>query len=281
MFIKVGVFGAIISGLFFVFNQFTGTTNTSEPEETEQYLPTAHYLPTSSTGQIVKHEYYTLSYSEEHEQAEWTAHILTKENLDKEWQKREDNFRPDDKVKTGSSTPNDYRGSGYDRGHLVPSADMAFDQEAMKETFLMSNISPQSSNFNKGVWRELEELTRNWAKKFGQLYVITGPVLAMETKGTIGDNEVSIPAAYFKVLLDLTEPGLKGIAFVIPNEVTFEPLYKFATSIDAVEGLTGLNFFPELMDEDLETEVEGDFNLDLWEFSKKKFEDRTEKWNQQ
>ncbi len=283
--IKVGVFGAIISALFLLFNKFSGnipSISTDETEiETEQDQPAVDYLPTSNTGAIVQHQYFTLSYSEEHEQAEWVAHTLTKENLNKDWLKREDNFRPDNQVKTGSSTPNDYRGSGYDRGHLVPSADMAYSKEAMQETFLMSNISPQASNFNKGVWRELEELTRNWAKKFDQLYVVTGPVLTMDIKGTIGDNEVSVPAAYYKVLLDLTAPDYKGIAFVIPNEVTFEPLYKFATSIDAVESLTGIDFFPKLMEKELEAEIESSFNLDFWEFSKKKFEDRIEKWNNQ
>ncbi len=281
MVVKVGIFGAIISALFFVFNKFSGNASTTDEPETEQYLPTAHYLPTSTTGAIVQHDHYTLSYSEEHEQAEWVAHMLTKENLNKDWVDREDNFRPDNKVKTGSSTPDDYRGSGYDRGHLVPSADMAYDRAAMKETFLMSNISPQASNFNKGVWRELEELTRGWAKRFDQLYVVTGPVLTMDIKGSIGDNEVSVPAAYYKVLLDLADPDYKGIGFVIPNEVTFEPLYKFATSIDAVESLTGIDFFPDLMEEELEAEVEGNFNLDFWEFSKKKFEDRVNKWNNQ
>ncbi len=80
------------------------------------------------------------------------------------WVDRQGDFRPDDKVKTGSATPADYRSSGYDRGHLVPAADMAFSAEAMSATFVMSNISPQARNFNNGVWRELEELTRSWAK---------------------------------------------------------------------------------------------------------------------
>lgn len=285
--VKVGIFSAIIGGLFFLFNQFTGGSsetpvddNTDQQTERE-YMPSESYLPTSTTNDVIHHKYYSISYSEQDEQAEWVAYTLTKENLNKPWVKRKDTFLPDSKVRSKSSTPNDYRGSGYDRGHLVPAADMAFSEEAMRETFFMSNISPQSHNFNGGIWRELEELTRNWAKRMGKLYVVTGPVLTYEPKGYIGDNEVAIPAAYFKVLLDLSAPGSKGIGFVIPNEVSFDPLYKFAVSIDRVEEISGLDFFPDLLENEEEAELEGDFNIDIWPFSKQKFDERIEKWNKQ
>ncbi len=279
--VKVGIFGAIIGALFFFFNKFSGGNSNSGPvEEPADTYTNEYYLPTSS-GQIVKHRFYSLSYIEEHEQAEWVAYTLTRDNLKKEWVERQDNFLPDPKVKTGSSTPNDYRNSGYDRGHLVPAADMAFEDDAMMETFFMSNISPQAKNFNKGIWRELEELTRSWAQKNVKLFVVCGPVLTQPIKGKIGENEVSIPAAYYKVLIDLNEPEKKAIAFVVPNEISYDPLYKYAKSVDEVEKLTGIDFFPELMPKELEKELEASFNLDLWEFNKKKFETRTQKWNQQ
>lgn len=277
--VKVGIFGALLGGLYFVFNYFTGT-DFSQPDTDEPYQAEAYYLPNSS-GQIISYKHYTLSYNEEHEQAEWVAYILSRENLEKPWNKRSDNFLPDERVKSGSADLYDYRGSGYDRGHLVPAADMAFDAEAMQQTFLMSNISPQARNFNKGIWRELEELTRNWAKRAGALYVVTGPVLSQQPKDRIGDNRVSVPVAYYKVLLDLTDPELKGIGFLLPNQVSFEPLYKYATSIDEIEEQTGIDFFPQLMPDELEAELEGNYNLDLWEFSKQKHDLRVEKWNTQ
>lgn len=277
MIVKVGLFGAILGGLYFVFNYFTGAAPATDNQE-ETYHAESYFLP-SARGQVIEYRDYVLSYDEEHEQAEWVAYILTKENLEKPWNKRSDNFIPDKRVTTGSATPSDYRGSGYDRGHLVPAADMAFDVESMEETFLMSNISPQSRNFNKGIWRELEELTRDWAKRSGELYVVTGPVLSQEPKGYIGENEVSIPTAYFKVLLDLAEPELKAIAFIVPNQVSFEPLYDFVASVDQVEALTGINFFPDLMPRELETQLEAKYNIDLWQFSKQKYEKRVEEWN--
>ena len=279
MITKVGIFGGLLAALYFVFNLFTGNVS-SEPQEEDYVAKTEYYLPTSN-GTIIQHKYYTLSYSEEHEQAEWVAYRLTREELKKKWVERRDEFRPDPKVRTGSATPDDYYRSGYNRGHLVPAADRMFSDEAMLETFLMSNISPQSGNFNKGIWRELEELTRSWAKRFKELYVISGPVLSVDPKSRIGDNEVSVPQAYFKVLLDFSEPELKAIAFVIPNQVSFDPLYEFAASIDQVETLTGFDFFSELMDDELEEELESEFNIDLWEFSKKKYDLRINKWNKQ
>jgi len=157
---------------------------------------------------------------------------------------------------------------------------IAYDATAMDETFLFSNISPQSRNFNQGIWRELEELTRDWAKKFKRLYVVTGPVLTKEPKGYIGkSNEVAVPAAYFKVLLDLDDPEQKAIAFLLPNEVNYEPLYKFATSIDDVEAIAEIDFFEDFMPKDVEADLEANFNIDLWPFSKKKHDLRVERWN--
>ncbi len=283
---KVGIFSLILGTLYLVFQKFSGENSNTEGDVTEDVsnlentqTKEIYYLPTSTTGQIVKHQHYALSYAEHYEQAEWVAYELTRDRLTRKWVERSNDFRPDPKIKTNSSTPDDYRGSGYDRGHLVPAADMAFSEQAMSETFLMSNISPQLRGFNGGVWRELEELTRDWAKKFQHLYVVSGPVFNDSIRGWIGSNEVAVPDAYFKVVLDLREPEQKGIAWVIPNEVTDVPLTEFAMTIDEVEEITGINFFAELMDEKLESKMEGEYNNDLWKLNSKKFELRVEKWN--
>lgn len=274
---KMGIFAVIISALIFFFNRFySNTSQALDPSIENVDTEIFDFLPIGSSGQIVYNPYFALSYSDKYEQAEWVAYELTAENLNQNWVERADEFLPDDRIKNGSATLDDYRNSGYDRGHLAPAADMAFDEEAMRYSFLLSNISPQAKNFNKGIWRELEELTRNWAKQNKALYVISGPVLSQNPKGEIG-NGVAVPSAYYKVLLDATEPQFKGVGFIIPNAVSFEPLHKFAVSIDEVEALTGYNFFPN---KEVET-LEKDFNLDLWEFSKKKHELRVNKWNQE
>lgn len=237
------------------------------------------FLPTSTTNEIIKHEHYAISYSEKHEQAEWVAYELTKESIQAPNVKRTGDFRPDRQVANRSAHPKDYKNSGYDRGHLAPAGDMAFSQEAMSETFLMSNMSPQVRAFNGGAWRELEENVRDWAYKFKHLYVVTGPVLTRKKLGTIGQNSVTIPSYYFKVLLDLVGPEIKAIAFLMPNEVTDKHLSKFAVTIDEVEEITGIDFFSNLLDEASEEKLERNSNPDLWPFDEKKFRSRIKNWN--
>ena len=113
---------------------------------------TPDLLPISTTGEIVKHKYYTLSYSEKNEQAEWVFYLLTKANSVGAVE-RGNNFRPDPSVPTGSASLLDYRNSGYDKGHLCPAADMSFNAQAMSETFYLSNMSPQVPSFNRGIWK--------------------------------------------------------------------------------------------------------------------------------
>lgn len=277
MLTKVGIFGGLVAALFFVFQQFGGNTTTVDEEFVDTYVPDDAYWPQTG-GQLLQNDYFVMSYNKEHKQANWTAHILKREEIEMPWNERPRYFSVDKRTGSDAVTPDDYRGSGYDRGHLVPSADMAWNKEAMKETFKMSNVSPQARNFNQGIWRELEEVIRSWAKKYKQLYVVSGPVLTQPIKGTIGDN-VSIPAAYFKVILDLSDPEKKGIAFVMPNEVSYEPLYEYAITIDEAEEITGIDFFPDLMTAELEEKLEGEMNKDLWSFNKGKFDKRVNSWN--
>ncbi len=238
------------------------------------------FLPTSTTGEIVHHSYYSLSYSEQDEQAEWVAYELTREMLSGFRNERKNNFRPDRDVPTGSATPDDYRGSGYDRGHLCPASDMSFDETAMDETFFMSNMSPQKHYQNCGIWRELEECVKDWAKKYGKIYVVTGPILKGGGFQKIGrTNKVSVPEAYYKVVMTADAPR-KAIGFIVPNEASSEPLNKFSTSIDAVETATDIDFFYNLLSKSDEIRLEANTNLDGWQLNDKRYQTRVTKWNQ-
>ena len=288
MIVKVGLFSVILGALYFAFQKFSGSQPPQEDQITEDVenleetaTDSIFFLPTSTTGDIVKHKFYALSYDEKFELPEWVAYELTEDRLKAEWVERTNNFRPDPMVKTGSATPDDYRHTNFDRGHLAPAADMAFSTEAMSETFYLSNIAPQDPGFNKGIWRELEELTRDWARRFKHLYVVTGPVLSQPIKFWIGENQVAVAPAFYKVLLDLREPEKKAIAFVIPNEVSSNRIEAFVTSVDEVERLTGIDFFPGLMEKSLEEELEANFDITLWQTNEKKFQLRVENWNKQ
>lgn len=214
---------------------------------------------------IISHPGYTLQYEEDHEQASWVAYHLTQADLYGD-ANRKDNFRADPTVPTGSATLDDYRSSGYDRGHLIPAADMVRSDETMSASFYMSNMSPQEPQFNRGIWATLEAVVRNFANTDRSIYVVTGPVLTDGPYKSIGKNEVSVPNFYYKVILDYEEPTLKAIGFVLPNEGSKQDVTEFAMSVREVEEITGLDFFHRLPDP-LEEELETTLNLDLWDFT--------------
>ena len=218
---------------------------------------------TDHPEQIIEHEGYSLLYSEEHEQPYWVAYLLTAEELSGNVN-RTDNFRSDNSIQTSSASLSDYRGSGYDRGHLAPAADMEWSTEAMKDSFYLSNMSPQLPGFNRGIWKKLEEWIRDEAVDNSEIYVVTGPVLTDRPYQTIGENEVAVPNYYYKVLLDYTEPDLKAIGFLLPNESSKQPLSDYAVSVDEVEDLTGLDFF-YLLDDTVEAQLEGAYEFAVWD----------------
>ena len=236
------------------------------------------FLP-SATGEIVFHKYYTLSYVEKYELAEWTAYMLNKDLLNKPNVDRFQNFIPDYNVSTRSSFYSDYANSGYNRGHLVPAGDMAFDTVAMRESFYMSNITPQHRAFNNGIWKELEENIRDWTYKSETLYIITGPVLTNPIT-TIGiENRVTVPSAFYKVIMDYSSPEKKGIAFIIPNELSVRRLEEYMCTIDDVERATGLDFFNEMINDVEEEKLESIADKNLWKVSEKRYQLRLNKWN--
>ncbi len=221
-------------------------------------------IPTSVLdNQIVKHSYFTLSYNEHHEQADWIAYKLTKSMVMNGSVKRKDNFKVDKSISTGSSNLSDYKGSGYDRGHLCPAADMKISKDAMNETFYMSNMSPQHPSFNRGIWKKIESQVRAWAVENEQVYVVTGGVLNHDIIDSIGGNKVSVPRYFYKVILDYYGDEIKGIGFIIENKRNTASIKKFAVSIDYVESFTGIDFFPSIPDE-IENKIEESISLKKW-----------------
>jgi endonuclease G len=206
---------------------------------------------------------------------------LTVDHLKEPKQERFDYFSPDLKIKSRSAVHRDYTGSGYTRGHLAPAADMAFDPVAARECFFMSNISPQTRAFNNGIWRELEENVRDWARLNKRIWVVTGPVLSDDLKTKIGENRVSVPQLFYKVILDYTDPGKKGIAFLIPNEKSDLPLKNFAISIDSVEQLTSINFFATVPDQIVVEALEKQKETKEWPINAARYSLRKSKWNKQ
>lgn len=249
------------------------------PAETVGPAP-GSWLPYAPKGEVIVDTDFSLAYSEEHEQAIWVAHELRADRLSRREAERTNWFEEDLRVTSGSARHADYIKSGYSRGHLAPAADFVHDQKAMDKSFFMSNISPQMYHFNAGVWRELEENVRDWAKLNDRLLVVTGPVWDENPK-QIGKNRVSVPKAFYKVILDPEEPELKGIAFLIPHEKTDKPLARFAMSIRGLEELTGIDFYMDLYEKNLQDSLEMNFDIRQWPINAARFEKRVNIWNKE
>lgn len=218
----------------------------------------------SASDQVIWHSAYTLCYSEKHEQASWVAYELTRAETQKAAE-RSNKFMVDPLVKTGSATDADYKASGYDRGHLAPAADMSWSVKTMQESFYYSNMSPQVPSFNRGIWKQLEELVRDWAIAEDTLFVVTGPLLH-DGLPAIGANKVSIPEFYYKSILDVSGKSPKGIAFILPNRAGNNTLQSYAVSIDSLEKASGIDFFYQLNDS-TEHDLENHVCLRCWEWN--------------
>ena len=217
--------------------------------------------------ELIVHSAMALVYSEEHEQAKWVAHIILPDIVDGRIGRTND-FRVDPMINTGTAVKADYWYSGYDRGHLAPSADFRWSETALSESYFYSNMTPQRPEFNRKSWAALEDRLRQYVVFSGeQLYVVSGPILNQDLPTLQNDereNEVSIPEWYFKVLVDLEGDEKKGIAFLMKNSVNDHPVVSYAVRIDSVEALTGIDFFASLPEE-LQAELESDDDYSKWD----------------
>ena len=217
----------------------------------------------ATESQTIEHIGYTVSYNQGRRNPNWVAYELTADEVEGE-EPRNGDFIPDPDIRGHQAVDNDYKKSGWDRGHMAPAGDMKWSEQAMKESFYLSNIAPQNNNLNRGVWKSIEELARDVAKRYNNVLVVTGPVFETEKgKGYIGDNKVVIPNAFYKVLL-VNDFGYKGIGFYCENKAGKKKLATDARSIDEIEDITGIDFFHKLPDE-IEKKMEKEFDWSVWE----------------
>lgn len=219
------------------------------------------FLPSSTTDEVVHHQYYSLSYHERFEQAEWVAYELKKSQLSNTNHKRP-YFEIDKSIRTGAAHWRNYKNSGYDRGHLCPAGDRRFSKLAHDETFLTSNISPQDHEFNAGIWNRLEQKVRYWARKHDGVFIVTGGVLSGNLE-TIGEEQVAVPKFFYKVLLDYNSEDPKMIGFLVPNKDSNRSLREFEVPVDRIENLTGIDFFEQL-DNTIEDRLESSLTYSKW-----------------
>lgn len=219
----------------------------------------------SSDAVIVEHSALILAYNEQTEQADWVAHKISVDIMGEGYGRTND-FRSDPKIKTGTAEKADYWYSGYDRGHLAPSADFRWSLKALSESYYYSNMSPQLPEFNREIWANLENVLRRYVEiKQRPLLVVTGPYFTDISK-TIGDNQVAVPQYYYKAVLDYSGDTLSTMGFLLPHQKCEYPVFSYAISIDSLEQYTGIDFFSSLPDS-TESELERRNDVEKWIFA--------------
>ncbi len=228
-------------------------------EETRLELPSYN-----ENDCIIHYTGYTVSYDESSRIPLWVAYELTREEANGTTSSKKGKcFRQDDKAKVIQADNNDYRGSGWSRGHMAPAGDFKWDDQAMWDTFYYTNCCPQNSKLNNSSWNVLENKVRNWAREFGNVYVVTGSIIGQNQNGKIGSHDVAVPDAFYKAVLVYTNNSYYGTAFVMLNNPTKQQLSDSYLSINDLEKLTGIDFFPSL-DDSIEETVEDTVDLRLW-----------------
>lgn len=204
---------------------------------------------------------YTVSYNHDTRQPNWVAWTLTRAHASGKL-KRGD-FEDDMDMPSPKGTKADYYNSGYDRGHLCPAGDNKWNQKAMDECFLMTNMCPQTHALNAGIWNSIEQQCRTWAKKYGKVYIVCGPIFLNKQHRKLGKNKVVVPDAFFKVILR-TDKNPQAIGFICRNQrATGLQKKDFVNTVDEVERITGYDFFSKLPD-NIEKKIEAKADINQW-----------------
>lgn len=206
--------------------------------------------------QILYRKTYALSYNQQTKQANWVAWHLTKPHTYGHGQRPQRAFHDDDEVSNSTHFYDYNKSKLYDRGHLCPAGDNKWDEDAMYETFLMTNVCPQHYDLNSGVWNDIEIKCRDWARQEGDVYIVCGPIFYPHRRNRemLGKSRIPVPDAFFKVVLSNKHQG-KGIGFICENRHGSTNLNDYLMTIDEVERITGIDFFPAIPD-DMEKRVE-------------------------
>ncbi len=254
----------LLVGLFL--SRYIAPAGTSTPSTQNAEELTIAQTADGVKSQIIKHIGYTLSYNNSTRNANWVGYELTDEEVAGVVERGE-GFSPDPLVKGTQAVDDDYKKSGWDRGHLAPAADMKWSRQAMEESFYLSNVSPQNKQLNRGTWKKLEELCRDKAELYGKVIIVTGPIFYGKTAKSIGKNKVQVPNAFFKVLLSDYRGTYRTIGFICENKAGKKTLKECVRSVDEVEKITNIDFFAALPDS-TETKAEATYSTAFWGITK-------------
>lgn len=217
--------------------------------------------PPGRTSRMKRYEGFTVSFNRDNGTPNWSAWELLGSETSGE-SSRGNRFWQDEEI-DGCPMTSDYRNSNYDRGHLAPAADMKWSDGAMRDCFVLTNICPQDHALNSGAWKTLEDKCRIWAERDSALVIVAGPIYEKTDRKRIGDNEVRVPSAFFKVILAPYVESPRAIGFIYPNQKAPGNMRDYSMTVDEVERLTGYDFFSTLPDE-VENEIERKASFEEW-----------------
>ncbi len=250
------VVAAIFVGARYMLNQHRTSAGLQQIDNLT-YVRTAPGLK----EQIINYKGMTVSFNPDLHIPNWVAWELTAEEA-LGTESRSDKFYYDPDIE-GCATPQDYTGSGYDRGHMAPAGDMKWDREAMEETFCMTNILPQDGALNRGTWKKIEEKCRARAASDSAVIIVCGPVLTEAPREYIGGTRVAVPQRLFKVVLSPWADTPQAIGFLMDNGAVPGGMQAAAVTVDEIEALTGHDFFSTLPDS-IENRLESTINFTRW-----------------
>ena len=207
---------------------------------------------------VIAYEGFTVCYDTLKKNPVWVAYRLSSARTQGEIG-RESRFTCDDRFPWPQARTGDYSYSGFDRGHMAPAADMKWSKKAMKDCFHMTNICPQTPELNRKVWKVLEDRCRDWARKFGYVYIVCGPLFESSEPCTIGVNEVAVPDAFFKAIVAPSEDSFQSIGFIFANDRENQRLNLGKITVDSVEVRSGLDLFYRM-----EESIEQHTDWEIW-----------------
>ena len=268
----------LLFACFFIVKAACSSSNGSSPKDkTDSVVPgsasalaagysdlhIARYAEDKVASNNIRKNYtgFTVSFNPSNHTPDWVGWELLASETDGP-ASRSNNFWNDEEV-AGCAFSSDYKGSGFDRGHLCPSADQKWSQEAMADCFVMTNMAPQDHALNAGAWQTLEKKERLWAKRDSALVIVAGPIYTPDDRRRIGDTGVRVPSAFFKVILAPYVDEPRAIGFIYPNMTAPGNMENYSMTVDEVESITGLDFFSSLPD-DIENTVESRKSFTLW-----------------
>jgi len=233
--------------------------------EIVQTVSSSLEIPAATGGRVVKHDAYVTSYNTQTLIPDWVAYELTADEADDRRDREGIEFKMDPDLRgCTQAMREDYSNSGWTKGHMMPAADAASSSSTMAQTFYFTNICPQNEVLNAGDWQFLEKKVRSWAKRYGSIWVVTGPIVGENRYGTIGDRDVTVPDSFYKALMIRRSDGsYSAAAFVMDNDEERYFLKDCVMTVNELEELTGIDFFPGL-DDKVEEKVEGTLRKSDW-----------------